>query len=207
MILKMTNHGHAFTDKDVLDLGCGSGILTKKIKNLGARSVTGLDLSDELIQIAKKENPDLNFKQGSVLQTPFADSSFDQIVSALVMHYISDVGVFFRECFRLLNPRGQMFFTFHHPVMEVFEAREGGVILKPTYFEENSYEWQIGDQTLLSYHHTFSSVINKLIEQGFQLDLLLESKADESFRSSEPEFYQRAGLYPSFAGIRAVKNQ
>ena len=42
-------------NKNVLDLGCGSGIYTKKIFSMNAKNVIGLDILENLIEIAKKE--------------------------------------------------------------------------------------------------------------------------------------------------------
>lgn len=72
--------------KSILDLGCGNGALTKKLSDLGA-SVIGMDASPELLEIAKKNYPELNFLQGDATQFTL-DEKVDGIFSNAVFHWI-----------------------------------------------------------------------------------------------------------------------
>ncbi|NUR66247.1 MAG: methyltransferase domain-containing protein, partial [Streptomyces sp.] len=56
----------------VADLGCGPGRVTGLLAALGL-DVFGLDLSSSMLEIARRENPDLLFVQGSMLELDVAD--------------------------------------------------------------------------------------------------------------------------------------
>ena len=74
---------------DVLDLGCGTGLLTAKLAE-GGRRVFGLDSSPEMIARARTLYPDLFFCVGNALALPFADESLDAVFSNAVFHWIPD---------------------------------------------------------------------------------------------------------------------
>jgi cyclopropane fatty-acyl-phospholipid synthase-like methyltransferase len=72
----------------VLDLGCGAGYSTEYLQNLGFE-VTGLDILEEMVEIAKKRN--LNAIAGDMreLQKYFGKQTFDAIVSVSALQWIS----------------------------------------------------------------------------------------------------------------------
>lgn len=65
--------------KNLLDVGCGTGKHANCFKNFGL-SVTGVDLSHEMIEIAKKTYPELRFSQGSASEFSL-DQQFDVVTS------------------------------------------------------------------------------------------------------------------------------
>ncbi|MDI5950279.1 class I SAM-dependent methyltransferase [Flavobacterium yafengii] len=70
----------------ILDLGCGPGHHSKYFSNLDFK-VTGIDLSSEMIKLAKKEFADVNFKVMDILDLDFEKNSFDGIwASASLLH-------------------------------------------------------------------------------------------------------------------------
>lgn len=70
----------------ILDLGCGSGQLTKLISKSGA-SVVGIDNSKEMISAAKKKYPDLHFLVKDATNFQF-EKPFDAIFSNAVLHWV-----------------------------------------------------------------------------------------------------------------------
>lgn len=70
----------------VLDLGCGNGTLSAKIAAAGAR-VLGLDSSPELLTLARKQHPELDFRLADATDfTP--DAPVDAVFSNAVLHWI-----------------------------------------------------------------------------------------------------------------------
>ncbi|MGH7204428.1 MAG: class I SAM-dependent methyltransferase [Candidatus Levyibacteriota bacterium] len=92
----------------VLDAGCGGGRDCGLLLKKGAK-VTGLDISKGLLQFAKKKNPDVDFIEGSFLELPFANDTFDGIwARAAILHLekIEDVRKSLHEFHRVLKKNG-----------------------------------------------------------------------------------------------------
>jgi ubiquinone/menaquinone biosynthesis C-methylase UbiE len=71
----------------VLDLGCGSGRLFPKFQDKEVEYF-GIDNSDKLIEIAKKENPQGDFQISDGLKLPFSDEFFNKVYSFAVIHHL-----------------------------------------------------------------------------------------------------------------------
>ncbi|MET8977533.1 methyltransferase domain-containing protein [Streptomyces sp. NPDC004539] len=63
----------------VADLGCGPGRSTGHLSRLGL-DIAGLDLSESMLAVARRENPAVPFHQGSMFDLPFADGSLDGVL-------------------------------------------------------------------------------------------------------------------------------
>src|SRR5207248_5148523 len=77
--------------KHVLDLCCGTGLVTAAAARRGAR-VTGLDFSSAMLAEARKANPQLQFEEGDAEALPHADASFDAVVSNFGVHHVPRPG-------------------------------------------------------------------------------------------------------------------
>lgn len=71
----------------VLDVGCGNGRFYEIIQKTGA-DYTGIDISEKLIEIAKKKFPKGKFFVGDALEMPFADNYFDTVYAIALLHHI-----------------------------------------------------------------------------------------------------------------------
>ena len=94
--------------KNVLDYGCGSGIYTERLRRKDAK-VKGFDISKKMLDIARKNNPGVEFKQGSGYNIPFREK-FDIVLAPLVIHYMKDWDKVFKEVKRVLNKGGLFIF-------------------------------------------------------------------------------------------------
>ena len=96
---------------NILDIGCGGGLLSEPMTRLGA-SVTGIDASDKNINIAKlhaKKNK-LNIK--SLCSSPEKlkiKKKFDVILNMEIIEHVEDINFFIRSCSKLLKKNGLMF--------------------------------------------------------------------------------------------------
>jgi len=192
----------------VLDLGCGSGIFSKKLLQLGS-NVVGLDLSKSLIDIARKENPKIEFHIGDAKKTQFKKTSFDIVSSSLMIHYFNNLDPLFKEISRILKNNGTLVFSFHHPTSEVTDkVKMNGKnvsILNP-YFHSNKYKWtMMKEMELISYHHTFETISKSLKKSGFLIEQIIEPKAILSGKKVNKQIYERCNNYPSFCIIVALK--
>lgn len=97
----------------VLDLGCGTGHLSKFIKDLG-HEVIGLDPSKKMLNFAKNNFPEIEFVEGISAELPFKNNTFDYVVSIEVLRYLNkkDVLQTYEEIYRVLKP--ESFFNATH---------------------------------------------------------------------------------------------
>ncbi len=97
------------------DLGCGPGQTTRFLADSGLDELIGLDLSPNMIEEARKLNPDLNFKVGDMLRIAFRKNSFRALVGfyAIVHFDEAQLATFLAEAVRVLMPDGQLLLSFH----------------------------------------------------------------------------------------------
>ena len=93
----------------VLDVGAGPGLFSI-LMSLAGHEVTAVDLSNEMIENAKKNakayNVDINFVQVNGVKLPFEDNSFDYIISRNVLWNLEYPKEALKEWKRLLNEDG-----------------------------------------------------------------------------------------------------
>ncbi|MGW1778965.1 class I SAM-dependent DNA methyltransferase [Streptomyces sp. NPDC002143] len=98
----------------VVDLGCGPGRVTGFLAALGL-SVSGLDLSESMLAIARRENPGIRFEQGSMLKLDgHADGSLDGAVCwySSIHTPVDELPALFTEFHRVLAPGGHLLLGF-----------------------------------------------------------------------------------------------
>ena len=97
--------------KKCIDLGCGSGRYVVAMAQMGASEAHGLDLSDRAIEDAKTRTARLeigncHFQQGSMLELPYEDASFDFVSCNGVIHHTTDPKGSLAELARITRPDG-----------------------------------------------------------------------------------------------------
>jgi len=96
--------------QNALDDGCGAGRYTLALKSLDIKKITGIDVSVNSIQLAKKMSSypkkEVSFIQGSVLELPFKNSSFDFIFCNGVLHHTESTEKGLSEIYRVLKKGG-----------------------------------------------------------------------------------------------------
>lgn len=97
----------------VLDLGCGNGLLTLELaRAVGAEGlVIGLDPSEDMRTLAQArctEHGQVTILDGAAAALPFADASFDKVVSLQVFEYLDDLAAVSVEVLRILRPGGRL---------------------------------------------------------------------------------------------------
>lgn len=104
---------YADAGEKVLDLGCGSGRLLGMLKDKRINYI-GFDASEKLIEIAKKNYPEADFRTGDALSLPFPADFFDKIFSIRVLPHIPSKEFqhrFLKEAQRILKPGGLLILT------------------------------------------------------------------------------------------------
>jgi trans-aconitate 2-methyltransferase len=99
--------------ESVLDLGCGDGILTKKISDLIPKGkVLGIDASEGMIRTAKElKSENLSFQKMDINNIDF-ENRFDLIFSNATLHWIKDHKKLLNNCYKALKPDGIIRFNF-----------------------------------------------------------------------------------------------
>jgi ubiquinone/menaquinone biosynthesis C-methylase UbiE len=90
----------------VADLGCGSGVFSDRLRRRNFEC-TGVDLSPNLIRIARARYPGIEFLEGDIEHLPFADASFDCVLLAGVLHHLPDRSKCVAVIKRILKPGGR----------------------------------------------------------------------------------------------------
>ena len=99
----------------VLDAGTGPGTLVRELaRSLPGLQVYGIDLSEDMIGLARAHarreqlEERVQFESGDVVHLPYADHSFDVVVSTISMHHWSELVQPLRELYRVLRPGGRV---------------------------------------------------------------------------------------------------
>jgi SAM-dependent methyltransferase len=110
----------------IVDLGCGSGVFTSILCELGHRAI-GLDLSHGLTGLGRRTRPEIDFITGDIERLPFADASLDAVLLSGVIHHFPDMRPCAREVARVLRPGG-VFMAFdpnrRNPFMWLYRDRD-----------------------------------------------------------------------------------
>ncbi len=200
----------------ICDLACGQGRIARELARRGAR-VTGIDLSTELIAIARRDEGAEPLGITYVVDdaeglASVADASFDGVVCNLALMDISDLAATIGTVWRILRRPGWFVCSITHPCFEAPHAEwrtgpDGSISREiSTYFEEGRWfshnkqgvRGQVGAQ-----HRTLSTYINTVVDAGFAIEHMIEPRADGEAAIRVPGYR----VVPAFMLLRCVKLQ
>ena len=94
----------------VLDVACGTGALTVSVADRVAPggAVLGLDANPEMLAVARRKHADIEWHDGRAESLPFADASFDAVVSQFGLMFFDDRVGALREMQRVMRPGGRL---------------------------------------------------------------------------------------------------
>ena len=108
---KLKSKGQPLQKINILDIGCGGGLLSEPMARLGA-NVTGIDASDKNIKIAKlhakKNKLNINYFCSSPEKLK-TKKKFDVILNMEIIEHVEDINFFIKSCSKLLKKNGLMF--------------------------------------------------------------------------------------------------
>jgi 2-polyprenyl-6-hydroxyphenyl methylase/3-demethylubiquinone-9 3-methyltransferase len=110
IVARLKSHGLTATAK-VLDVGCGAGFLTNALAEEGF-VVTGVDLSEESLQVAHKHDAShsVQYVSADAYHLPFADNTFDAVTALDFLEHVEEPQKVIAEISRVLKPGGLFFF-------------------------------------------------------------------------------------------------
>lgn len=202
------------SNKTVLDLGCGYGWHCRYARDAGAAKVTGIDISEKMLEKARQQtqDPAIEYIQLAIEDIRFEPHSFDLVFSSLAIHYIQHYADLCKKIFACLKPGGSFVFSVEHPVFTAIDAQEwhldqhGNRLHWPVdnYQDENIRHTNFLGHSVIKYHRTFSGWINALIEAGFRIQKIAEPAPDAQTLQRYPEMKDEVRR-PIFLLIAAVK--
>jgi ubiquinone/menaquinone biosynthesis C-methylase UbiE len=100
------------TDRDVLEVGCGTGLVLSRIARF-ARCARGVDLSPRMLDQARARQLDVQL--GSATDLPFEDGTFDVSCSFKVLAHVPEIELALAEMARVVRPGGYVLAEFYNP--------------------------------------------------------------------------------------------
>ena len=203
------------SDLRVLDLGCGAGQLSHFLAERGAAAVTGVDVSERMLELARRDwsHPRVTFVQGSIEEAEFPPRSFDLVVSSLASHYVDDYRGLVQRIAGWLAPHRVLVFSTEHPVY-LSRAKGDGWVRGPG---GEATAWALdryGDEGLRveswltggvrKYHRTIETLVNGLLDAGLSVERLLEPMPSAEAMARHPE-WAGENRRPMFLLLRARK--
>ena len=204
-------------EKKILDLGCGYGENDKYCRDLGAKEILGIDISEHMIKIAEKNNTDENIKYKVMAMEDISKikEKFDIVISSLAFHYVKDYEKLIKDIYKVLKDNGILIFSIDHPLRiaskfepwmkkNYTEINGKWFLLVSDYNREGIREKEWNGVMVKKYHRNFSSLINGLVNSGFKIDKILEPIPDEESIKIIPKYINQYDR-PYFLFIRAKK--
>ncbi len=148
----------------VADIGCGPGYVTRHLCDLGVDAF-GIDLSPAMVELARRDHPDIRFEVGTMTDLDLADGSLTGVLAFWSVIHVPDHSVpgVFAEFRRVLRPAAPLLVGFHvgDEVDHTTEGYSGGAVN--------------GD----SYRRPPTKVARWLRETGFTIEAQLLMDPDE----------------------------
>lgn len=213
-------------NKTILDLGCGTGRFCFLFEELNPRKIIGMDLSESMIEIARKNAEDrksnVQFMLNDIENLSNVDSnSIDLVFSSTTLHYLHDLNHIMSEISRVLVVGGTSILSVIHPV---YSAQYPLMNTTESFPKEEEWDIRYLDKSVrayvqpwieynpnvekflsYSYHHTMSDYINSIINAGLYIKELLEPLPPKKWEDEKPGRYYSYIKTPTYA-IFKVEN-
>ncbi|MFN8523768.1 MAG: class I SAM-dependent methyltransferase [Chloroflexota bacterium] len=207
-------------DERVLDVGCGSGVVARRLATLGAH-VTAVDFSSRLIQRAlargQAGGAAIDYRvvdaTDEVALAALGEGQYHAIVSTMALMDIPEIGPFYRAARRLLVPGGRLVvatahpaFNSNNPTLVAESADQDGTLmwstaLKITEYLEIPPRLGMGAPREPVPHYYFHRPLGALFAEAFASGLVLDALEEPAFAPREP---MRPGTWQSLSGIPQV---
>lgn len=212
--------------KKVISLGCGSGEDSNYLKKMGASKSVGIDISKNLIEIAKTSYKNCVFETMDMEKLNFSNKSFDFAYSSLAIHYLKDWTKTFKEVYRILKPNSYFLFSCEHPIMTSMEVSKNDDLEKiqllafiknkktkektiiGNYLDRKELSIKFNTDktsTVTTWHKSISEIINEARKAGFLIENFVEPKPSLKMKSIKPDDYEKLNKIPKFMIFKLIK--
>lgn len=134
-----------FSNLDLLDIGCGGGLLSEPMRRLGA-NVTAIDASEKNISIAalhaKNMALDIHYQCTSVEDLSATKQQYDVILNMEVIEHVADVDSFMQHSAKLLKPGGLMFVATLNRTLKSFALAIVGAEYILRWLPRGTHDWR-----------------------------------------------------------------
>lgn len=159
-------------NQKLLEVGCGSGGVSRYIAEKYLLNVTGTDLDPELVQLAREnihDTSNIQFPEANATNLPFEDNHFDIVLSFGVMHHIPNWLDALKEIKRVLKPEGYLvYFDILYPkfaawVGGFFKHKYGITTLQDlnSFIEKNNFSTIHSSLSKSLFLHQYEAVYRK----------------------------------------------
>jgi ubiquinone/menaquinone biosynthesis C-methylase UbiE len=107
---KLLSAAHLAPGMRVVDVACGTGVLTipaAEAVSPGGTAV-GLDLNSEMLSVARRKAPEIDWREAPAEALPFESAHFDAVMSQFGLMFFRDRNAAIREMWRVLRPGGRL---------------------------------------------------------------------------------------------------
>ncbi|MCG8914526.1 class I SAM-dependent methyltransferase [Actinokineospora sp. PR83] len=191
----------------VLDAGCGSGAVAEALRDRGA-TVAGFDRSAKMVELARQRlGDDADLRVADIARPlPYPDGAFDDVVAALVLHYLEDWAAPLAELRRVLKPGGRLIVVVNHPIVYKIVHPGGDYFATAKWSDEYTFN---GQQAVLTYwHRPLHAMTDAFTAAGLRTAVISEppvvAEAHELFPDEMAEFPSGAFLSFLFFVLEAV---
>lgn len=199
--------------KAVLDLGCGFGESCAVYKQRGAGKVLGVDISEKMLAVARRDYPDIEFIRADMNDLSGIGGTYDVILSSMAVHYVRDFNAFAAGICKNLNAGGCFIFSQEHPLTTApmagpgWTKDENGLVQHYNLTDygrsgQRRTTWFVDG--VIKYHRTFSDIINALTYSGLVIEKMLEPTPAAALIRRLPKYEQDLHK-PIFLLIKTVK--
>jgi ubiquinone/menaquinone biosynthesis C-methylase UbiE len=179
------------TDLETLEVGCGTGYVSGWLARAGGRPA-GLDPTPEQLATARRFQDEFGVHfplvRGVGESLPFADESFDLVISEYGASIWSDPNLWVPEAARVLKPEGHLIFLVNAPLLLVCMKDDENdpatsELMRP-YFGMHRFDWPDTDE--INFGLTHSGWFKLLHAHGFEIENLVEIQPPEGATTRYP---------------------
>ena len=141
---KLKNKNKPLAGIDILDVGCGGGLLSEPMSIMGA-NVTGIDASNKNIQVAKLHSKKNKLKINYLCSSPEnlrVKKKFDVILNMEIVEHVEDINFFLKSCSKLLKKNGVMFISTINKTLKSYVFAIVGAEYILRWLPIGTHEWE-----------------------------------------------------------------
>lgn len=162
---------------EVADLGCGTGRTGIWLREQGVEAVDGVDLTPEMLEVARQRGVHRRLVEADVAATGLADEAYDLVVTSLVDEHLADLRPLYAEAYRLAKPGAMYVLVGYHPHFIMAAGM-------PTHYDSAS-----GEPVAIETHvHLLSEHTDAALGAGWELAELKERVIDDVWLELKPKW-------------------